>query len=500
MTNTIAVSVDNVSKNYGVTAALDSVNVTIREGEVHGLIGRNGAGKSTLIRCITGLEAPDSGEIRYFGESAPAAGRADEWQSLVGTVQQRAPMVDHLSVAENIFLNRYPRGAAGAISWKRMMAEADDLLDEWHIKANPRQLVGEVGVEARGLIQIARVLSLGSRVVLLDEPTVQLDRNATKRLFDHVREMRERGVTFVFVSHFLDEVAQLCDSATVLRDGKVLWSRPTSEIGRDDLVEAVLAGAQRGSMRLGAQSDRSSGVILKVAGLGDRTGAFSDIGFEVRAGELVAIAGLGGSGKNELGEALVGERRPSAGSVSVAGKVVDTTSVRGAQKAGIAFVPPDRHRSGYVPQLDVAENMTMSIPGRLGRYGFVSPRARRETSRLLIESVTLVPPRPELLVSGLSGGNQQKVVFARATALEPSVLLLSSPTAGVDIAAKDIIYELIRKALERGVAVVMISDDLDEIQIASRVLVMVKGEIVAELHDPAESQVVRAMEGMEQEV
>jgi simple sugar transport system ATP-binding protein len=499
MTDTIAVSVDNVSKRYGVTTALDAVSVTIRAGEVHGLIGRNGAGKSTLIRAITGLEAPDAGEIRYFGDRAPAAGSTEQWRSLVGTVQQRAPMIDHLSVAENIFLNRYPRGAAGGISWKRMMDEADELLTEWHIDANPRQLVGEVSVEARGLIQIARVLSLGSRVVLLDEPTVQLDRNATRRLFDHVLEMRERGVTFVFVSHFLDEIAQLCDSATVLRDGRVLWSRPTSEIGREDLVEAVLAGAQQGSTRLASRADKGAPAVLQVAGLGDKADTFRNVGFEVHAGELVAIAGLAGSGKNELGETIVGERRRSTGDVRVSGSVVDTRSVRGAQKSGIAFVPPDRHRSGYVPQLDVAENMTMSIPGRLGRGGFVSPRRRRELGKTLIESVTLVPPRPELLVSGLSGGNQQKVVFARATALEPSVLLLSSPTAGVDIAAKDIIYALIREALDRGVAVVMISDDLDEIQIASRVLVMVKGEIVAELHDPAESQVVRAMEGMEQE-
>jgi simple sugar transport system ATP-binding protein len=499
MTETIAVAVDGVTKRYGVTTALDDVSVTIRTGEVHGLIGRNGAGKSTLIRSITGLEAPDSGQIRYFGQPAPAPSATEAWRSLVGTVQQRAPMVDHLSVAENIFLHRYPRGAAGAISWKRMMREASDLLDEWDISADPRQLVGEVGVEARGLIQIARVLSLGSRVVLLDEPTVQLDRNAAKRLFDHVRAMRERGVTFVFVSHFLDEVSELCDSATVLRDGKVLWSRPAAEIGRGDLVEAVLAGAQKGASRLESRADAAAAPMLSVTGLTDKAGAFRNVTFDVRPGELVAIAGLAGSGKNELGETLVGERRGAAGAIAVAGRPVDTRSVRASQRAGIASVPPDRHRSGYVPQLDVAENMTMSIVQRLGRGGFVSPRARRTAATSLIQSVTLVPPRPELRVDGLSGGNQQKVVFARALALEPSVLVLSSPTAGVDIAAKDIIYDLIRQALDAGKAVVLISDDLDEIQIASRVLVMFRGGIVTELHEPAESQVVRAMEGMEQD-
>ncbi len=496
---TVAVEVDGVSKTYGATKALQEVSLRITEGEIHGLVGRNGAGKSTLIRCITGLEEPDTGTIRFFGDDAPPISAPEQWKQLVETVHQRAAMVDTMTVAENIFINRYPTGPGRTISWGRMRAAARDLLDEWGIDQNPSQLLGDVPVEARGMIQIARVLSAGTRIILLDEPTVQLDGHATSRLFEHVIDLKKRGVTFVFVSHFLHEIEEVCDSATVLRDGRTLWTKPATEISRRDLVAAVLAGHETQTARIAnAAPGADAKPALETKGLTDRHGAFRNVDISVAPGELLAIAGLGGSGKTEFGEAVAGLRPTSAGTVIINGTRLQTGSVVRAQDAGLAHVPADRHRSGYVPQLNVEENMTMSISQQFSRRGFISLRERRRRAVQLIDEVSLVPPRPSLAVESLSGGNQQKVVFARAMATDPSVLVLISPTAGVDISAKDVIYTLIAQAVQRGLAVVLVSDDVEEILVSDRVLVMFRGEIVADLTSPEESEIVRAIEGMQE--
>lgn len=494
---TPAIEVHEVNKAYGATNALQDVSVSILPGQVHGLIGRNGAGKSTLLRMITGIETPDSGSVHFFGSPSPPTSDPKAWQQQVACVYQRPAVFANLTIAENLFAGRLPvRG--GRISWRAMVDEAERILAEWNIELNPRALLAHAPLEERQMLTIAKALDAGTRIVLLDEPTVQLEGAAVRRLFDKVQELQQAGVTFVFVSHFLQEVTAICDSATVLRDGEVLWSRTGEDIRSDDLVEALLAGQEQHRHRAEtAVAYQEQPPTLTVAAASDRRGDFTDISFEVASGELAAIGGVGGSGKYSVGEAIAGLRPLSDGVIVVGNEPTRANSVKASQRAGVGFVPADRHRDGYVPQLSVAENMTMGVMDQLAHAGIFSPRQQTSMSRRLINDVALVPPDPGLAVSGLSGGNQQKVVLARALARNPRVLVLISPTAGVDIAAKDAIYSLILQALGQGVAVLLISDDVEELLVSPRVLIMRDGAIAAELSDPTEEDIVRAIEGLE---
>ncbi|MDZ5144789.1 sugar ABC transporter ATP-binding protein [Microbacterium testaceum] len=492
-----AIQIDGVSKTYGATKALQDVSVSILPGQVHGLIGRNGAGKSTLLRMITGLETPDTGTVSFFGEAAPPASDPKAWQQRVACVYQRPSVFANLTIAENLFAGRLPTTGA-RVSWAKMQSEAERILDAWNIRLDPKLLLADAPIEERQMLTIAKALEAGTRIVLLDEPTVQLEGAAIRRLFDKVQELQEAGVTFVFVSHFLREVTAICDSATVLRDGKLLWSRTGDDIRSDDLVDALLAGQEQRRHRAENTApalDARSAVQLR--GATDREGAFTDVTLSVAPGELIAIGGVGGSGKYSVGEAIAGLRPLGGGEIVVAGDPIRTGDVKASQRAGVGFVPADRHKDGYVPQLSVAENMTMGVMDQLAPRGFFSPRAQTEMSRTLIADVALVPPDPKLAVSGLSGGNQQKVVLARALARSPRVLVLISPTAGVDIAAKDAIYALMLRALADGVAVILISDDVEELLVSPRVLIMREGRISSELADPTEEDIVRAIEGLE---
>ncbi|GAA2081580.1 sugar ABC transporter ATP-binding protein [Microbacterium hatanonis] len=495
-----AIEIDGVSKTYGATRALQDVSVSILPGQVHGLIGRNGAGKSTLLRMITGLETPDTGSVRFFGSEAPPASDPKAWQQRVACVYQRPSVFANLTIAENLFTGRLPQRGAG-VSWRRMQEESERILTEWNINLDPKMLLADAPLEERQMLTIAKALEAGTRIVLLDEPTVQLEGAAIRRLFDKVQELQAAGVTFVFVSHFLREVTAICDSATVLRDGKLLWSRLGDEIRSDDLVDALLAGQEqrrhRAESTAASDAQASHAIALAVENATDREGAFTDVSFTVAPGEIVAIGGVGGSGKYSVGEAIAGLRKTATGGIIVNGEPVAAGNVKASQRAGIGFVPADRHRDGYVPQLSVAENMTMGVMDQIAPRGFFSPRKRTEISRDLIADVALVPPDPSLAVSGLSGGNQQKVVLARALARNPRVLVLISPTAGVDIAAKDAIYALMLRALGDGVAVVLISDDVEELLVSPRVLIMREGRIGAELREPTEEDIVRAIEGLE---
>ncbi|WP_326559395.1 sugar ABC transporter ATP-binding protein [Micromonospora sp. NBC_01796] len=491
----VAVEAVGVSKRFGATTALADAGISITTGETHALVGRNGAGKSTLVSILTGLQRPDSGEVRFGGEAAPPLADRNAWRRRVACVYQKSTIIPTLSVAENLFLNRQTE--RGPIAWRQLRRRAGELLDEFGLAVDPGRLAGDLNVEQRQLVEIARALSTGARFIILDEPTAQLDGVAIERLFDRLRSLSAAGVTLLFISHHLQEVYEVCDTVTVLRDARWVLTRPVAELDREALVEAMTGeavGLVSGTVRPPLPADTP--VSLRVDGLrlGD---VYRDIDLEVRSGELVGVTGSGSSGKVSLAETISGLRRADTGTVVLGDRVVPPGSVPAALAAGIGTVPQDRHREGLIPLLSIAENATLPINGSFGPAGVIIPKRRDAAAGRMIERYDIKAPGPDAPVNSLSGGNAQKVVLARALSTDPRVLVLINPTAGVDVRSKESLLGAVRDAAASGTAVLMVSDELDDLRTCDRVLVMFHGRVTRELAPGwADADVVAAVEGV----
>jgi simple sugar transport system ATP-binding protein len=489
-----------VTKRFGATTALDGVGLTVAAGESHALVGRNGAGKSTLVSILTGLTRPDAGRVTFNGVPAPPVSDPTAWRRHVACVYQKSTIIPSLSVAENLYLNRQDLGGsgrgAGPISWRRMRARAGELLATWGIEVDPGTEASALSVEQRQTVEIARALSFGARFIILDEPTAQLDGAGINRLFERLHALRQADVAFLFISHHLQEVYEICQTVTVYRDARHVLTSPVAQLGRDALIEAM-TGEAVGLTRTGThETHAADGEALAVDGL-TVPGMYQDVSLRVRPGEVLGLAGAGGSGAGAVGETIAGLRRPGTGTVTVAGRVVRAGSVPAALAAGIGFVPEDRHREGLVPLRSIAENVTLTVTARLGRYGFVSGARRREAATGLMRRLDVKADGPEQAVSALSGGNQQKVVMGRALASEPKVLVLIRPTAGVDVKSKESLLGTVAAATAEGCAALIVSDELDDLRAADRVVVMFHGRVVDELAQGWDDRrMVAAIEGL----
>ena len=502
------VQATGVSKRYGTTVALDGAGITITPGRTHALVGRNGAGKSTLVGVLTGLQIPDEGSVSFDGEPAPAPADRDAWRSRVACVYQKSTIIPQLSVAENLYLNRYTGLGGGLgrrlVSWSKLRRQAQDLLDTWEVDVAADALAAGLTVEQRQLVEIARALSFDTRFIILDEPTAQLDSQAITRLFDRMRGLQERGVTFLYISHHLEEVYRICDDVTVFRDARRVADGTVEEMTADRVVAAMTGDAIALIQRQARPPlPATTPVVLDVRDLevnaaeGSFEGA-APISFTVRAGEVVGLAGGGGSGKREIAEAVVGLRAPRSGTVSVDGRALSPGSVPSALAAGVGLVPQDRHHQGFVPGLSIAENLTMTVPHQLGRFGTIQPTVRNTLARKLIQDLDIKTPGPELPVSALSGGNQQKVVMGRALAGDPHLLVLIQPTAGVDVRSKETLLDVVDRVREGGAAVLVASDELDDLRTCDRVLVLFQGRVVGEFTAGwSDLELIEAMEGIE---
>ncbi|MEU5089277.1 sugar ABC transporter ATP-binding protein [Streptomyces sp. NPDC021356] len=467
-----------VTKRYGPTVALADGRLTVRTGESHALVGRNGAGKSTLVTLLTGLQAPDAGEVRFDGESAPPLTDRDAWRRKVACVYQKPTVVPELTVAENLFINRQPTGRGGLISWRRLHREAADLLATWDVRVDPEARTSELKVEDRQMVEIARALSFGARFIVLDEPTAQLDNREIERLFTRMRTLQDSGVTFLFISHHLQEVYEVCQTVTVLRDARWITTVPVADLPKAALVEAMAGETVTEGDLAREPVAAHAPVVLAAHRL--TSGAYQDIDLTVRGGEVVGLAGSSGSGKIELAESFAGLHTPSGGTAELDGRAMPFGDVRAALTAGVGCVPRDRHEQGLVAGMTVGDNATLSVLDRLGRHGFVSTGARRGFARELIDRLGIHTEGPEQPVSDLSGGNAQKVVMARALARDPRLLVLVNPTAGVDVKSKESLLARMDSARDDGTAVLVVSDELDDLRRCDRVLVLFHGRIVAE--------------------
>ncbi|GGP49434.1 sugar ABC transporter ATP-binding protein [Streptomyces melanogenes] len=490
-----ALDARGIVKRFGPTLALDSVALTVRPGESHALVGRNGAGKSTLVGVVTGLHRQDAGTVAFGGAPAPAFGDRAAWQAKVACVYQQSMVVPDLTVAENLFLNRFE---GGPIRWGRLRRRAADLLAEYGVNVDPDVRARELTVEQRQFVEIARALSFGARLIVLDEPTAQLDARGIERLFTKLRELQAQGVAFLFISHHLQEVYELCTAVTVYRDARHVVTAPVAELAKDDLVAAMTGEAGAGaSWHAGARAVREDAApVLTVEGLA-LDGEFEPVDLAVRPGEVLGLAGAAASGNTALGETLAGMRRASAGRIAVRGRTVRPGSVPHALDAGIGYIPEDRHRQGLVPQRSVAENATLTVTDQLGPWGTVLPSRTREFARSMIASLDIKTRGPGQLVSGLSGGNQQKVVVARALARRPVALVAVRPTAGVDVKSKEALLAVVRRVADEGNAAVIVSDELDDLRVCDRVLALFHGRVVAAYDSGwSDRELVAAMEGV----
>ena len=472
----------DVSKRFGATEALGHVTFAMPRQGCHGLVGRNGAGKSTLVAVLTGLLKPDSGSVLFDGLPAPAHAARERWRAQVACVYQKSTIISSLSVGENVFLNAFP-GPRGLVSWKTIRAETGRLLGEWGIDVDVDTLAGELSVGQRQLVEIVRALRLGTRCIILDEPTAQLEAAEITGLFDHMRRLQGAGVSFLYISHHLEEIYRVCDTVTVLRDGRLITSSPVARMPEHLLVD-TMCGEEVGGVTLscpppeGASQLRAPGEpMLTVRGL-TSAGRFTDVELEVRAGECVGLAGLGGSGKNAVADAIVGLLKPDTGDVLVDGKPVPRGRVDRATDLGIGFLPGDRQIQGFAPNLSIEENVTLPVARHLGRAGFINLRRRAARAAELIESAGVLLASQSQSPTELSGGNQQKTVLARALSSDPKVLILVDPTVGVDVASKKALLDMVRNS---GVAGLLVSDDLEELAICDRVLVMFAGRIACEV-------------------
>jgi simple sugar transport system ATP-binding protein len=495
-----AAEAEVIWKSFGRTKALQDVSVSVLPGECHALVGRNGAGKSTLVGVLTGLLKPDRGEVRLHGEPAPGLGDRAAWQERVACVYQRSMVIPSLSVGENIFLNR---SDSSLIRWQELRRQARQLLLEWGFDLDVDQPAVELSVEQKQIVEIARALGIGARFLILDEPTASLESHAIERLFDRVRRVKASGVAILYISHHLEEVYEICDRATVLRDGKHIVTAPVTELDHENLVTAMVGRELARAARAQAEQPAEPGgrPRLRVRALSAQTplGSVEDVSFDVLVGECVGLFGLQGSGTAAIADAVAGLVKPSAGELDLDGTPLQAGSVNAALRRGVGYVPEDRHERGFVPTLGVAENLTLPILEALSRWGIVSGARRDAVADALARRLQIVASGGSQPVAELSGGNQQKVVVGRALAAGPSLLVVVSPTVGVDVASKEALLAVIDGARADGMAVLLVSDDLDELRIATRVLVIRRGKIVREFKEAPwdRHELIAAAEGLE---
>jgi simple sugar transport system ATP-binding protein len=467
--------------------ALDDVDFRMFPGEVHSLMGENGAGKSTLIKAMTGALRLDAGIMRLDGQVVSFSGPAAALHAGISTVYQEVDLLPNLSVAENIMLGREPR-RLGRIDWARMRKAASEALSVLGIDIDTRSPLSSHSLATQQLVAIARAISRDVRVLILDEPTSSLDQDEVSELFRVIRELKARGVAILFVSHFLEQVYEICDRITVLRNGKLIGEYRTAELLRIDLVQKMLGADSANLTVLDAREQAPAGPggrksVVAARGLG-RRGATKPTDLDLFEGELLGVAGLLGSGRSELARILSGVDLPDTGELTVYGKRRRFHQPRQALKAGVAYSTESRKIEGIVAGLTVRENITLALQAERGWLRRI-PRVRQdELSASWIEALDIRPADAERPAGVLSGGNQQKVLLARLLALAPRVLILDEPTRGIDIGAKVEIQRLIGDLAANGMSVVFISAELEEVlRVGHRILVLRDREIVATL-DP----------------
>lgn len=495
----IVLSAKKISKRFPGVVALDAVDLAIKSGEVHAIVGENGAGKSTLMNILAGVYQDYEGQLYLDERDISFKNPGAALQAGISIMHQELNLIPHMSVAENIFLGREPVNIFGFIDYKKMHAQTRAILSQLKVDIQPAALVSSLRVGQQQIVEIAKALSLDARIIIMDEPTSAISEQEVTILFALIKNLVSNGVAIVYITHKLDELYKVGEHLTVLRDGKRVDSCPLAGLSRDDIVKKMV-GRDIGNYFV-KNHQTAPDVVLRVVELslpqsGTSTGfILRDISLHVHKGEVLGIFGLMGAGRTELLETIFGLHPEATGHIRIDGDRRSMTSPEQAIAAGIGYVPEDRKREGLVLTMSVAQNVSLASVEHIERYRFLSTARENRLAAEFTDKLNIKTPSIAHKVDTLSGGNQQKVVLAKWLATHPKVLLLDEPTRGIDINAKNEVYQIINQLAESGLGIVLVSSELTEIlAIADRILVLAQGRITAEYsqHEASEEKILKA--------
>ncbi|MFQ9103195.1 MAG: sugar ABC transporter ATP-binding protein [Oscillospiraceae bacterium] len=479
--NNVLVEIKDVSKHFPGVKALDHVSLSIRRGEVHALSGENGAGKSTLIKILTGVYTYDEGSIIFDGSPVAFKSTNESQKAGIGSVYQELNMIPYLSVAENIYIGDYPMGKTG-IEWKELYENAQNQLDSLNIDVDAKKQLNELSTAQQQMVSIVRAVSRDCKLIILDEPTSSLDTKEVKTLFSLVRQLKEKGVAFIFITHRMEEIYQICDRITVLKDGHFIGTYQAEDLNQYQLVTLMVGREitqQRKQTYFSPEKDQN--YVVEVRNLAKKP-KVKDVSFGISRGEIVGLAGLLGSGRTEVAEMLFGSEMPDAGEILYEGILQKNISPTKAVRAGLAFCTENRRLDGIVPNMSVKNNIVLACMKQISRLGFVISRKRLALVNRYIEELRIKTPTPEQRIRNLSGGNQQKALLARWMATNPKLIILDEPTRGIDVGAKQEVERLVQQIASQGIGVLLISSEIPElVRNCDRVIVLREGEQVGEL-------------------
>ncbi len=469
---------EGICKSFPGVRALDGVSLSVKAGTVHALMGENGAGKSTLMKCLFGVYEKDEGKILIEGEEVNFKSSAEALGGGVAMVHQELNQALKLSVSDNLWLGRYPKLSPFLpfTSEKKMREMTEKLFSELGIKIGADEKLSTLSVSKRQMIEIAKAVSYGAKIIVFDEPTSSLNEQESERLFEIINMLKARGAGIIYISHKMAEILRISDEVTIMRDGKTVATRPAKELSTDEIIR-LMVGRELGG-RFPEKRAKPEKVKMRVLGLSAPSGAPKDVSFELRRGEILGVAGLDGSGRTELLECIFGIRPRSSGEIVVDGVKVKNRTPREAIKSGFALITEERRKNGIFGVLDIKENTTVSSLKRYSRAFLLSDSKMRSDTGEQIRKMRIKTPSHKTKIRSLSGGNQQKVILGRWLLTEPEILLLDEPTRGIDVGAKYEIYELLEAERERGKSIIAVSSEMEELfGISDRILVMSGGRL-----------------------
>lgn len=480
----IILEVKGISKRFGGVKALEDINLQVRRGEVHALVGENGAGKSTFIKILTGAHAPSFGTVVFDGKEYSELTPIEALSAGISAIYQEFNLIPFLSVADNIFFG-VERMNHGVLDKQKMDEECRELFKSIHIDINPREQIRKLGIAQQQLVEIAKAVSKNAKLLIMDEPSAPLTENETKTLHDIVKQFKEKGITIIYISHRMEEIFDICDRVTVFRDGHCISTKNVADTDRQSLI-ADMVGRELGETYPESNAEHTE-VVLEVNGI--KNSRVHDVSFTLKKGEILGLGGLVGAGRTELVRAIFGADPISAGEIRVNGKPVKIKSPVDALSHNLSMLPEDRKTQGVIMNLSIRDNISFSVLDRVSKYQLLNFKAEKEICNSLVKNLKIKLNSIYQAVKNLSGGNQQKVVLAKCLATECDILMIDEPTRGIDVGAKQEIYKIMRDLADSGKSIIMVSSEMPElIGMSDRILVMREGCVVKELFPEEYSQ------------